>query len=67
MSEGPKRTTVGRTIYNGHMMTFTLPGGGVIEIETHGGRQRWHIRVPPGVVVGTPEFRDVRNQDDRED
>ncbi len=67
MSEGPKRQTIGRTLYNGHTMTFTLPGGGVIEIECHGGRQRWQIRVPPGVVVGTPVFLEQRNLDDLED
>ena len=68
MSEGPKRTTtVGRTMRNGQTLPITLPGGEVIEIEWHGGRGRAQVKVPPGVVVGTPFFRDVRNSDDSEE
>ena len=59
--------TVGSTIYNGQTMTFTLPNGERIEIATHGGRQRWQITVPAGVVVGTPFFAEQRNLDDVEE
>lgn len=62
-----ERATIGRTVYDGHTLPITLASGEVIEIDAHGGRQRWQIRVPAGVVVGTPEFRDARNQDDQGD
>jgi len=65
MHEGP-RATIGRTMRNGQTLPITLPGGEVIEIEHHGDRARWGVRVPAGVVVGTPEFLDARNQDDQE-
>lgn len=67
MSEGPKRTTTGRTMRNGQTLPITLANGDVIEIQHHGDRARYQVRVPAGVVVGTPEWRDVRNQDDQGD
>lgn len=66
MSEGPKPNRVGRTIRNGQTLPITLPSGEVIEIEHHGDRARWGVRVPAGVVVGMPEWRDSKNQDDEE-
>lgn len=66
MSEGPrKRNVIGRTMRNGQTLPITLANGEVIEIEHHGDRARYGIRVPAGVVVGTPEIRDARNSDDQ--
>lgn len=62
-----ERATVGRTLYDGHTLPITLENGEIIYIDWHGGRGRAQLRVPAGVVVGLPEFRDSRNQDDRED
>ena len=62
-----ERATIGRTMRNGQTLPITLPGGDVIEIEHHGDRARWKVRVPAGVVVGTPVFVNDRNLDDLED
>ncbi len=66
MHEGP-RATIGRTMRNGQTLPITLANGDVIEIEHHGDRARWGIRVPAGVVVGTPVHLEQRNLDDLED
>lgn len=66
MTEGPRAKTKDyRTMRNGQTLPITLANGDVIEIEHHGDRSRWGIRVPAGVVVGTPEIRDARNSDDQ--
>jgi hypothetical protein len=62
-----ERATIGRTMRNGQTLPITLANGDVIEIEHHGDRCRWGVRVPAGAVVGVPEWRDSRNSDDAED
>ena len=66
MTEGP-RATVGRTMRHSQTLPITLANGDVIEIEHHGDRARWVIRVPAGVVVGTPVLLNDHNLDDGED